>query len=63
MVCGCADRSHMMVLFYLLGWVWLSGRLVSATPLVRGGVGGVSRRYRDVVAGSPARSLETGTFA
>ena len=52
----------MMVLFYLLGWVWLSGRLVSATPLVRG-VGGVSRRYRDVVAVVSRPFLETGTFA
>ncbi|HNL90025.1 MAG TPA: DNA internalization-related competence protein ComEC/Rec2 [Nitrospira sp.] len=35
-----APTVPMMVLFYLLGWVWLSGRLVSATPLVRGALVG-----------------------
>lgn len=33
-----APTVPMMMLFYLLGWVWLSGRLVAATPVVRGTV-------------------------
>lgn len=31
-----APTVPMMMLFYLLGWVWLSGKLVPATPVVRG---------------------------
>jgi len=33
-----APTVPMMLLFYLLGWVWLSGRLVSATSVMRGAV-------------------------
>src|SRR5690606_28029547 len=33
-----APTVPMMTLFYLLGWVWLSGRLVAATPVLRGTV-------------------------
>ncbi len=31
-----APTVPMMAAFYLLGWVWLSGRVVTATPAVRG---------------------------
>ena len=31
-----APTVPMMMLFYLLGWVWLSGRLITDTPVMRG---------------------------
>ncbi|MBS0172089.1 MAG: DNA internalization-related competence protein ComEC/Rec2 [Nitrospira sp.] len=31
-----APTLPMMALFYLLGWIWLSGRVATATPAVRG---------------------------